>query len=96
MVSEKTAVSADLALIAGTATVATIELAVTVTPDGDAGTSADVGDDLESIGEDDYLADEDGVMPELEEGGCQSTRHGGAGLALAGLVLVLARRRRRA
>ncbi|NVB84560.1 MAG: hypothetical protein HOV81_39660 [Kofleriaceae bacterium] len=95
MVTERTAVSADLALIAGTTTVATIDLAVTVTPDGDADTSADVGDDLEDIGADDGLADEDGVMPSVEEGGCQSTRGGGAGLALVGLALLALRRRRR-
>ena len=93
MVTEPTPISADLALIAGTTTVATINLAVTVTPDGNADTSADEGDDVDSLGVDDDLADEDGVMPDLDEGGCQSTR--GSGLALVGLVLFGLRRRRR-
>ena len=94
MVTESTPVSADLALVPGTTTVATIDLAVTVTPNGDADTSADVGDDVETLGIDDELADEDGVMPELDEGGCQSTR-GSSGLALVGVALIALRRRRR-
>lgn len=93
MVTEETPVSADLALVAGTTTLATIDLAVTVTPNGNADTSADVGDDVETLGTDDELADEDGVMPVVDEGGCQSTR--GNGLALVGLALIALRRRRR-
>ena len=96
MVTERTPVSADLALIAGTATVATIDLAVTVTPDGDADTSADVGDDLESIGDEDALADEDGVMPEVEKAVASRRATAARGLVLVGLVLLGARRRRRA
>jgi hypothetical protein len=72
----------------------TLDLAVTVTPNGDAHISGDAGEDNDHDGEGiDEYADEDGVI----QGGCAAGGSGG-GLALAGVVLAmigLPRRRRR-
>lgn len=84
--AEATPLATMFALVDATgATRATFELAVTVTPDGDDGTSTDATEDEG----DDGIYDEDGV----ETGGCSTGDSTGAG-ALA-LVLLAVRRRRR-
>ena len=87
--AEDTASSVTLVLVDGDLQLGTIDLAVTITPAGDAGTSGDTGDenDLDGDGSED-AADEDGVVA----GGCNAA-DGGAGFApLLGLLLIRRRR----
>lgn len=86
-VDEETPMSTELAVVdANGAELATFALELTVTPNGDAGTSTDGDEDDVAPSPD---ADEDGV----EGGGC-STGAGDAGLALGLLALAIRRRRR--
>lgn len=89
-VSEETPMSTTFAIVDGSgAELGTFELAVTVTPMGNEGTSID-GDEDDVAPVD---ADEDGV----ESGGCNAGGgSAGAGLALGVLALVVRRRRQRA
>jgi hypothetical protein len=89
MVTEETPVTLDLAIVDGATQLGTLQLALTVTPNGDAGTSSEIG-----TGDEDYggvEADEDGVV--ADTGGCNAggTSCGWLALALGGLV----RRRKR-
>ena len=86
--SEATALSTLFALVdANGAELGVFELAVTVTPDGDAGTSTDGDEDDITI----EPADEDGVV--VDNGGCNTGRS--TGFAFALLALAGLRRRRR-
>jgi hypothetical protein len=86
MLAEETPLSTVFALVdANGAELGVFELAVTVTPNGDDGTSTD-GDEDEI---EDVIADEDGVV---QSGGCNAGGSAGLGLALA--LLALRRRRR--
>jgi Synergist-CTERM protein sorting domain-containing protein len=78
-VTEETPVFTQLALADGATAIGTINLAVTVTPNGDEGTSGDADDenDADSVG-----------------GGCSAGGTGGWAALLAPLALVLRRRRR--
>jgi uncharacterized protein (TIGR03382 family) len=88
LVAEETPFTLDLALVDGTAQLGTFQLAFTVTPNGDAGTSSENGEIDEDSG--DVVADEDGVV--LDDGGCNAGGGSGAWLALA-LAGLVARRR---
>ncbi len=90
-VTEETAGFTSFALVDNGVQVGTIDLSVTITPNGDHDASGDAGDGHDHE-EGDEEADEDGVLPS----GCSAG--GGVGwgaLAIAGLA-VLRRRRRRA
>lgn len=85
--TEATALSTLFALVdANGAELGVFELAVTVTPDGDAGTSTDAEDEDITV----EPADEDGVV---QDGGCNTSSSSGFALAL--LALAGLRRRRR-
>jgi uncharacterized protein (TIGR03382 family) len=89
MVDEETPAATTFALVDANGTeLGVFDLAVTVTPNGDDGTSTD-GDEDEA--DDSVIADEDGVV---QSGGC-STGGGSAGLGLAFALLALVVRRRR-
>jgi hypothetical protein len=80
-VTEPTPIATQLAVLDGTTVVGSAELAVTVTPDGDEGTSGDADDQNDDGGS-------------VTGGGCSAG--GGAGwLAFAPVLLVLRRRRAR-
>ncbi len=88
--TELTAADTTFTLVDGGVEVGTIELAVTITPNGDHDASGDAGE-AHDHEEGDEEADEDGVLP----GGCSTG--GGAGwgaLVLAALAIVRRRRRR--
>jgi hypothetical protein len=87
-VTEATAKAVELVLVDGTAQVGSVQLAVTVTPNGDENTSND-GDDTSDDG-DELSGDPSGDT--TSEGGC-SAAGGMSGLAFAPLLLVLRRRR---
>jgi len=87
IVTTKTAVSTELAVMNGAVQVATVPLALMVTPDGDENTSADSDDPT------DDAADPGSPAAKPESAGCSTA--GGAGwLAFAPVLLVLRRRRR--
>jgi len=80
-VTEVTPVGAELVLVDGTVQVGSVSLVLTVTPNGDEGTSSDSDDQV------------DGLDAEPTSGGCSAG--GGAGiLALAPALMLLLRRRR--
>jgi hypothetical protein len=87
MVTEETPLSLDLALVAGVTQLGTFQLALTVTPNGDAGTSSE---DSEADEDDGVVGDEDGVV--IDDGGCNA---GGSASAWLLVLLVGLRRRRR-
>jgi hypothetical protein len=85
-VATRTPIGVELALMDGTTQVGTVSLSMTVTPDGDEGLSGDSDDQYDDL----YDGQYDGEVT----GGC--TAGGGVGLlALAPVLLVLRRRRRR-
>ena len=87
-VIEETPMATTFALVDGTGTeLGVFDLAVTVTPNGDDGTSTDVGEDEVE----DVTADEDGVV---DGGGC-NTSGGTAGFGLVLVLGAIVRRRRR-
>ncbi|HEY5926280.1 MAG TPA: M15 family metallopeptidase [Kofleriaceae bacterium] len=88
MVVEETPVALDLAVVDGANRLGTFQLAFTVTPNGDAGTSSEAGHGDED--DEGLVADEDGVV--LDEGGCNTSGAASGWLAL--LLLGLVRRRR--
>ncbi len=88
-VTEATPMALDLAIVDGALQLGTFQLALTVTPNGDAGMSGEIGTGEEDDGGE--PADEDGVVD--DQGGCSSTRGGSGLLALALLGLVIRRRR---
>ncbi len=87
-VDTETAINADLTLFDGDTSRGTIRLAVTVTPNGDDGTSGDAGD------EHDVDTGDDPVGPTETLGGCNAGGSTGGIVWLAPLVLVWRRRRR--
>ncbi|HEY5944483.1 MAG TPA: M15 family metallopeptidase [Kofleriaceae bacterium] len=91
-VTEPTPLAVDLAIVDGTTQLGTFQLALTVTPNGDAGMSGEIGTGDEDDGG--VPADEDGVVSD-DGGGCSSTRPSSAFLALALLGLLASRRKRR-
>ena len=90
--TEPTPLALDLAIVDGTTQLGTFHLALTVTPNGDAGMSGEIGTGDED--DDGVPADEDGVVV-ADEGGCHSTRGSSALLGLALLGLLARRRKRR-
>lgn len=80
MLTEETALSTELTLLDGATVVGTIRIAVTVTPNGDAGQSSDAGDEHDDVGE--------------VSGGCNAGGSSGWLVWLAPGLLVLRRRRR--
>jgi len=82
MVDAELAVNVDLTLFDGDTELGTIRLAVTVTPNGDDGTSSEAGDEHDE-GSDEIT------------GGCSAGGSAAGWLGLAPIVLVLRRRRRR-
>jgi len=80
-VATQTAFATQLVVMDGATQLGSVDLAVTVTPDGDEGTSGDAGDQNDDGG--------------VTGGGCSAAGGGAAGwLALAPALLVLRRRRR--
>jgi MYXO-CTERM domain-containing protein len=88
-VLEETAGFTAFALVANGQQLATLDLAVTITPNGDAGTSGDAEPEEENA---DPGADEDGVVP--EDGGCSTGRGASWGFAAFALAFAVRRRRR--
>jgi uncharacterized protein (TIGR03382 family) len=94
MATEEYPAAVALALVDGAgATLGTIDLSVTVVPNGDVHTSGDADDDLDTDGGGlDEMADEDGVVG----GGCAATGGSSGGLGLLVLALAAITRRRSA
>ena len=89
MVTARTAAFTIFELTDGIQQLGTFDLAVTITPDGDEGTSGDADDHDHGEDGESELADEDGV---IETGGCSTGAGGGWATLL--VVAVFVRRRR--
>jgi uncharacterized protein (TIGR03382 family) len=89
-VTEETAINTRLQLTDGSTTLGTLDLAVTVTPNGDENNSGDAGDNHDDDASE--PADEQGASD--ISGGCSSTGGNAGWLALGLIALVLRRRRR--
>jgi hypothetical protein len=92
VVTEETPAFTAFTLVDNGVEVGTIDLAMTITPNGDEGNSGDAGDGHDH--NEDEIADEDGVV---QDGGCSTGGGLGGGaagglLALAGLLAIRRRR----
>ena len=83
-VLDETPFTADLVLLDGGQTLGTVHVALTVTPNGDEGTSADADDEH----------DHDETEEILVTGGCAAGGHGNWAALLVPVLIVLRRRRR--